>query len=57
MGYLDMVFLAVVALLVGLIAWTYLGPKKRRRYDGSDDYGSHMRPERNDDAQVGGGID
>jgi hypothetical protein len=56
MGYGVVAFLAVIALIVGLVAWHYLGPWKRRRHDGSDDYGVH-RPERNDDGQGGGGGD
>jgi len=50
-----MVFLAVIGVLVCLIGWHYLGPRKRRCFDGSDDYG-HARPERNDDVQGGGGL-
>ena len=57
MGYGDLFLLAIMGLLVGLILWHYLGPRKRRRYDGSDDNGSHMRPERNEDGQGGGGFD
>ena len=57
MGYGDLVFLTVMAVLVGLIAWYYLSPKKYRRYPGSDDNGSHMRPERNGDGPSDGGGD
>ncbi len=57
MGYGDLVFLTVMAVLVGLIAWHYLSPKKYRRYPGSDDNGSHMRPERNGDGPSDGGGD
>lgn len=60
MGFKDMVFLAILALLAGVIAWTYLGRRKSgksRRWQGYKDNGSHMQPTRNDDGQSGGGFD
>ena len=56
MGYGDLVFLTIMGLLVGLLALHYFGPKKRQRYDDYGDNGDHMRPERNDDGQGGGGL-
>jgi hypothetical protein len=55
MGYGDMVFLAILALLIGMI-WVGWRGKRKRFEQGSGDYGG-ARPERNDDGQGGGGID
>jgi hypothetical protein len=57
MAYGDMAFLLIIGLIIGLLVWHYLAPRKPRRHLGDEDNGSHMRPERNDDGQSGGSID
>jgi hypothetical protein len=55
MGYGDIVFLVIVGFLFVLIVVGWRG-KRKKHYDGSDDYNG-LRPERNDDGRGGGGLE